>query len=250
MSVQTQQKLLSILAPSAEGLGVDTIRIGLGYTAVRLENGSTGLAWTPPPTAGCCTHLKCAGTMAGRPARELLDKLVDEHPLLRAVGLATANALLASRPQPHASIIDVLEPLAVTDRDHVAMVGYFGPLVQDLRKIGCRLDIIELNSNHPETLTPEAGRAALASCDVAILTGTSFVTGTIDELLVSLGNPRAAVLLGPSTPFCPELFAGTRLTQISGARVINGDGVLRVVSEAGGTPLLKPHVAFETILMK
>lgn len=34
-----------------------------------------------------------------------------------------------------------------------------------------------------------------------------FFTGTIDELLFSLGNPRAAVLLGPSTPFCPELFA-------------------------------------------
>lgn len=247
MTMEIQQKLLTLLTPTAAALDVDTVRIGLGYTAVRLGDGSTGLAWTPPPSAGCCTHMNCAGTLAGRSAEELLNNLVDEHPLRRAMGLATANALLASRPHPHASTIDALEPLAVTDRDHVAMVGYFGPLVRDLKQIGCRLDIIELNSIHSDTLSPEAGRAVLAACDVAILTGTSLVTGTIDDLLASLGRPRAAVLLGPSAPFCPELFAGTRLTQISGARVIDGDGVLRVVSEAGGTPLLKQYVAFETV---
>jgi len=79
------------------------------------------------------------------------------------------------------------------------MVGYFGPLVRDLKQTGCRLDIIELDTSRPDTLSPEAGRAVLAVCDVAILTGTSLVTGTIDDLLASLGRPRAAVLLGPSS---------------------------------------------------
>jgi uncharacterized protein len=247
MTMELQQKLLTLLAPAADSLRVDTVRISLGYTAVRLSDGSTGLAWTPPATGGSCTHLDCAGSLAGMPAGELLRNLVDAHPLRRSLGLATANALLAPHPHPDATTVDALEPLAVTEGDHVAMVGYFGPLVRGLKQTGCRLDIIELDSSRPGTLSPEAGRSALAACDVAILTGTSLVTGTIDELLASLGQPRAAVLLGPSSPFCPEAFAGTRLTQISGARVIDSEAVLRVVSEAGGTPLLKPYVAFETV---
>lgn len=247
VTMEIQQKLLTLLSPAAGALSVDTVRIGLGYTAVRLADGSTGLAWTPPATGGSCTHLDCAGSLAGMPAGELLRNLVDAHPLWRTLGLATANALLAACPHPDATTVNALEPLAVTDRDHVAMVGYFGPLVRDLKQTGCRLDIIELDTSRPDTLSPEAGRAVLAVCDVAILTGTSLVTGTIDDLLASLGRPRAAVLLGPSSPFCPQAFAGTPLTQISGARVIDSEGVLRVVSEAGGTPLLKPYVAFETV---
>ncbi len=250
MTMEIQQKLLTILAPAAASRKVDTVRIGLGYTAVRLDDGATGLAWTPPPARGSCTHLDCAGALAGKPAGELLRNLIDERPLLRTLGLATANALLAARPHPDAILVDALEPLGVTAQDHVGMVGYFGPLVRELKKIGCRLDIIELDSSRPDTLSPQAGRAVLAACDVAIITGTSLVTGTIDELLTSLGQPRAAVLLGPSSPFCPEAFANTGLTQISGARVVDGEGALRVVSEAGGTPLLKQYVAFETVPLR
>ena len=129
------------------------------------------------------------------------------------------------------------------------MVGYFGPLVKKLQGSGCRLDIIELDSSRPGVLSPQQGRSVLAACSVAILTGTSFVTGTIDELLGDLGRPREAVLLGPSAPFCAEAFVGTPLTRIAGARVLDGEGALKVVSEGGGTPLFKPYVSFETLLL-
>ncbi len=99
-------------------------------------------------------------------------------------------------------------------------------------------------------LSPQQGRSVLAACSVAILTGTSLVTGTVDELLNDLGRPREAVLLGPSAPFCAEAFAGTPLTRIAGARILDAAGAVRVVSEGGGTPLFKPYVSFETLLLK
>ncbi len=247
MTLHTQQRLLDTLSPLAAGRTVADVRIGLGYTAVQLDHGDTGLAWTPPCRDGCCTHLPAAGSLTGRAAGDLLAYLVDERPLLRTLGVATGNALLAAVPRPDATTADALDLLAVTAADRVAMVGYFGPLVKQLERIGCRLDIVELDRSRAGTLSPEEGRAALAACDVAILTGTSLMTGTTDELLESLGNPRAAVLLGPSAPLCPAAFAGTPLTQLSGARVRDGAAVLRVVSEGGGTPLLKAHVAFETV---
>lgn len=249
MSLQIQHRLVELLAPIANETRIADVRIGLGYSAVRLGSGQTGLAWTPPPVSGGCSHLKMAGTLTERPAAELLQMLAAEQPLLRTIGLATANALLACLPQPATSKKEVVEGLQITAADHVAMVGYFGPLVKRLQASGCRLDIIELDSSRPGVLSPQQGRSVLSACSVAILTGTSLVTGTCDELLADLSRPREAVLLGPSAPFCPQAFAGTPLTRIAGARVLDANGALRVVSEGGGTPLLKPYVSFETLLL-
>lgn len=249
MSLKIQNALVELLNDKAKEHKVYDVRIGLGYTAVCLDNRQAGLAWTPPRTAGCCTHLPLAGTLNGREASELLQMLASEQPLQRTLGLATANALLATGTLPETSREEVLEGLKITGDDHAAMVGYFGPLVKRIREVGCRFDIIELDSSKPGVLTPEQGRAVLAECSVAILTGTSLVTGTSDGLLADLGQPREAVLLGPSAPFCAEVFAGTPLTRIAGARVLNADGVLQVVSEGGGTPRLKSHVSFETLVL-
>lgn len=249
MTLKMQQKLLDALVDRTVDCRVDDIRIGLGYTAVKLDNGQAGLAWTPRSQGGGCTHLHAAGTLREKTTEELLSGLVKEHALLRCVGVATANALLAGAPRAEAITVNALEPLQITPDSHVVMVGYFGPLVRELQEIGCRLEIVELDASRPGVLNPEQGKAALGKCEVAILTGTSLITGTLDDLFASLGSPRGVLLLGPSAPLFPEVFAGTPLTQISGARVLDCEGVLRVVSEGGGTPLLKQHVAFETVLL-
>src|SRR5512139_2883641 len=128
MTLTMQKRLLDCLTPQAGGAVVADVRIGLGYTAVRLEGGDAGVAWTPKSDAPCCTHFQGAGTLAGRPAEELLAFLVDEKSgLARAVGLATANALLASLPHPPTSREEVISSLNITPGDRVAMVGYFGP---------------------------------------------------------------------------------------------------------------------------
>jgi uncharacterized protein (DUF4213/DUF364 family) len=247
MTLNMQNRLLEHLKAKAGGAAVVDVRIGLGYTAVQLESGQAGVAWTPKSDAPCCTHFQQAGTLKGRPAMELLGFLADEKSsLARAVGLATANALLASLPRPAIWREEIISTLEITTDDRVAMVGYFGPVVSHLRKIGCTLDIIELNPHRGETITPEQGQEALSRCSVAILTGTSLINGTLDELLAALGNPRAAVLLGPSSPLCPEVFAETRITHLAGARVTNAEAVLQIVSEGGGTMLMKKHLDFET----
>ena len=134
--------------------------------------------------------------------------------------------------------------------DYVAMVGYFGPIISNLNKTGCRLDVVELNPERGEnTLTPRQGKDALAACTVAIITGTTLINGTFDDVTAALGNPRAAVLLGPSSPLCGDIFRGTKITHVAGSRVLNADAVLRIVSEGGGTMIMKPYLDFETVLI-
>jgi uncharacterized protein len=250
MTLTIQKRLIGLLETQAGGAVVADVRIGLGYTAVRLESGHTGVAWTVKSDAPSCTHFNEAGSLTGRPARELLAMLGNENSALaRTVGLATANALLASLPSPPTSRDEVISTLAITPDDRVVMVGYFAPVIARLRQTGCRLDIVELNAHHGETLTPEQGREAMAHCTVAIVTGTSLINGSCDEVLAGLGQPRAVVLLGPSSPLCPEAFQGTPVTHVAGSRVRNAEALLRVVSEGGGTMLMKPNLYFETVLV-
>jgi uncharacterized protein len=250
--MSVQKRLIDHLMPQAERANVADVRIGLGYTAVRLDTGYAGVAWTPRETAAGCTHLRSAGTLVGRCAAEILAMLADEQSALsRAVGLAAANALLAAVPQPEAIRGEVISSLGITSDDRVAMVGYFAPVVARLQKSGCRLNVVELNPFHGEdTLTPEQGTGALSTCTVAVITGTSLINGTFDAVCAQLGNPRAAVLLGPSSPLCSEAFGGTPITHVAGSRVRDADAVLRIVSEGGGTMLMKRYLDFETVLTR
>lgn len=245
-----QKRLIEFLLPHAEHLVVSDVRIGLGYTAIKLENGFGGVAWTPNSSSAGCTHFQGAGTLVGRQAKELLAMLVDEDSFLaRALGLATVNALLASLPAFPSLKEEVISSLDVNQNDRVAMVGYFGPVIAQLRKTGCHLDILELNDKHSVTLPPEKAAGALKACTVAIITGTTLINGTFDELNAGLGEPRAAVLLGPSSPLCGCAFKDTKITHIAGSRVRDTDAVLRVVSEGGGTMLMKQYLGFETVLV-
>jgi uncharacterized protein (DUF4213/DUF364 family) len=249
MMLTVQKRLIDYLLPQAEEAKIGDVRIGLGYTAVKIESGHAGVAWTPSSSAPCCTHFENAGTLIGSPAKDLLAMLGDEKSALaRTVGLATANALLAALT--HASTVreEVISTLNITPDDRVAMVGYFGPVIAQLRKIGCRLDILELNSHHGDTLPPEKAGEALAGCTVAVITGTSLINGTFEELIEGLGEPRAAVLLGPSSPLCGDIFPGMKITHVAGSRVRDTDAVLRVVSEGGGTMLMKRYLDFETVM--
>lgn len=247
-SKRINQKIIDLAKPFAEGLTATDLRIGLVYTSVRLSNGNTGVAWTGHRSPGGCIHRHDAGEIAGKPAKNLLNLLADKtDPLNRSIGLAAANALSAGMP-PEANLSDeILGLIGISKTDHVAMVGFFGPLIPRIKKTGCRLDILELQEHMPGTISANAGKEALADCSVAIITATAIVTDTMDDLISALGNPRAAVILGPSTFMRTEVYRNTPITHIAGVNIQNASAVERIVSEGGGTKSLKKHMDFVTI---
>jgi len=176
--------------------------------------------------------------------------LCDESKALsRTIGLATANALVAGLKNPQYAEDDAFDIVNIKDSDRVVMVGFFGPVVPRLKHSGCKLDILELNSDRPGTISPEEGRAELAACSVAIITATSIVTGTFDSLMNGLGKPRAVIVLGPSTLMYPPVFAGTPVTHLAGARVKDAAAVEKIISEGGGTMILKQYLDFKTVCL-
>ena len=242
-------ELIRFGSPLADGLTVKEIRLGLGYSCAELSDNSMGVAWTPDKNPqGTCTHFKTAGTIQGSDARTCLQWLESDNHLARAIGLAVFNAL-NSRVARTLSDEEAISLLGIGPDDHVVMVGYFAPVLKRIRDTGCTLDIVELNSFKPGVLNAQQGKEALAQCDVAIITATTIINDTCEQVLGALKKNRAALMLGPSTPVCPEVFAGSRISQLSGAFVTDPEPLKVVLSEGGGTKLLKKHLRFASAMV-
>ena len=244
------RKLYEGLKPAAEGMEVLDLRVGLGYVGVRLSNGRAGLAalllYGIP--RGCMV-LPGAGGYSGSAASSLLGYLVHgKTPLEKAIGLATANAVI----QPPPDALDDREATTLLNLgkgDRVVMVGLFSPLVPRIRATGATLTVLEKNPGRMEIPGEREKDAALRDCHVAIITGTTLLNGTFEETVAGLGSPRSVAVIGPSTPLLPEVFAGTPVTHLGGAVVMNPDLVLRVVSEAGGTPAMRPGLRYVNLVI-
>ncbi len=228
-------ELAEYLAPRAEGHTVADVCVGLAYTAVRLDDGRCGLAYTFHEDAGeGCTVVKEAGTLAGRPARELVEWVRKLDATSVALGVATLNAL-ADAPA-EAVPADVTDLVRVNPGEVVGMVGYFAPLVNRLRESAARLHVFERRPRdtgveHPDWTAP----LLLPDCDVVVISATTVINRTLDALLLHTGKAREVVILGPSTPLVPQIFAAHGVTLLSGVVVQDARAVFRVVSEAGGT---------------
>ncbi|MDQ2078944.1 DUF364 domain-containing protein [Xanthobacteraceae bacterium Astr-EGSB] len=228
------------LLPLAGDHRVADLRIGLGYTGVLLDDGRCGLAYTfrdAVPERGC-NVLDDAGTLAGRAAADLAPLAKSSDMIAAAVGLATLNALIEP---PVGESSDVLELLTIRGEDEVGMVGHFRPLTAPLRAKAKALHVFERHADAAAgILAAEAARDVLPRCQVAIVTATSLLNRTMDTLLDLCRNAREVVILGPSTPLRPDVFAGRGVTCLSGVAVTDGPRALQILGEGGGTRRLQP----------
>ncbi|MBU1276045.1 MAG: DUF364 domain-containing protein [Proteobacteria bacterium] len=229
------RKLTAALAPRAAGRAAKVV-VGLVYTAAMLEDGRAGVAYTFRDQAqGACAAFRGLRPLAGQPASDLLALAASRDPIEAAVGLAVAGALLWPGPA-QALEGDVLDHLDLGPEDSVGMVGYFGPLVPEVRQRCARLHIFERVDLPQGGLLPqERAVNILPRCQVAMISATTMLNQSLEPLLAACAGCREVVLLGPSTPLCPEVFAGTPVTMLSGMAVRDAPALLRVVAEAGGT---------------
>jgi len=228
-------QLVDYVKERGAGRKAADVRIGLGYTAVRVEDAGCGLAYTlhEGEYESCCVVAE-AGRVAGRSASELVGWLQNPDVTAAAVGLAALNALVPAPPE--AVDADIADVLPVRAGDAVGMVGYFGPLVGPMRERAGSLRIFERKTNPALDILPdtEAG-AYLPDCDVVILTASALLNRTMDRLLELCGNAREIAVLGPSAPLVPEVFRPRGGTLLWGLEVVDPARILQIVSEGGGT---------------
>ncbi len=229
-------KLIGHLGALAGGQKTESVQIGLVYSAAQLDNRAVGVSYTFPNTRSCRGRSSLQGPrpFAGREAEDLVKALGGADLLQSSVAMAVANALLASLPLPsNARAADVLEAVEIRPGDRVCMVGCFLPLLQALKDRQVSVTAVD-EVPKPGSRPADEARRLLPESQIAVITATSIINGTIDGLLKMAASCREVVILGPSTPLLPEAFAGTPVTCLSGIRVLQSEAVIQSIAEGGG----------------
>lgn len=253
-----------ILAEAADELravfggALETIRVaravmGIYFTGVALDCGTAGACATPPKTAvheACCPDAARAvpfpGTLRGRRVAELLDEAAAPHPMRRAVGIAALNALAEYRwqQQPDPSVLlqsglDAFDAAGIAPGAHVVLVGAFVPFLRALKRMAQPYTVLEFNASmlKAEELPhyrPAAHAAeVMPQGDVVLLTGSTLLTDTLEDLLRLCRADARVVVVGPTVGLLPQPLLRRGADVIGGVRVTAPDRFLDVLAEGG-----------------
>ena len=100
------------------------------------------------------------------------------------------------------------------------------------------LDPAEGSELYPNTAIPQY----LPKCDVVVLTATSLINHSFDDIITYCSNAREVCIVGPSTTLCPEIFGRYHVTLLAGSVVQSSEQILQIVSQGGGTMSMKSAV--------
>lgn len=235
-----RQRLISSFMDRAEGLTVDLVSIGLGYTAVRTSDGGLGLSFTMTGGGPTCSKLDYDKPLEGAPASDLLQLLNTEALLQRSLGLATLNslnhALARNLPEDrdNAALLEVLDIRAGT---RLAMVGCIAPLVRKLQAIGAEVEIVDQDRGIGQ---PGRFERCLGDwAEVVVLTSTSILNGSAEALLGKVGPGARCAFIGPSTPLTTEPFTDLPVRILAGTVPVEAEAIFQAVRHGRGTPALQ-----------
>jgi uncharacterized protein len=243
----------AILGPELDRIAVDRVVVGLFFTGVKLDNGFCGACATPIktiPEAVCCPSSAMAmpfsGKLRGRPAIELAREALSAHGIRRAVGIAALNALgeLCWRHRPHPETelrvgVDAFDATEIRPGERVVVVGAFVPFLKELKRRGQPYLVLEQD---PATLKPdempyfrpaEQAPAVVPQADVLLITGSTLVNATLEDLM-ALARPQARVtVVGPTVGLLPDAFLARGADILGSVRITEPDAFLDLLAEGG-----------------
>ncbi len=250
---ETIAALATILGPDFDEITVDRVVVGLFFTGVKLDNGVAGACATPIktiPEAVCCPSSVMAmpfpGKMGGRRAADLAHEALTANGIRRAVGIATVNALAdccwQRRPHPELELradVDAFDATEIRGTDQVVVVGAFVPFLKELKRRGQPFLVLEQD---PATLKPDElpffrpaqdAPAILPQADVLLITGSTLVNATLEDLL-TLARPEARVtIVGPTVGMLPDAFLARGADVLGCVRITEPDAFLDLLAEGG-----------------
>ena len=182
---------------------VADIRVGLHWTVLQTVDGRAGIAnANAQPHEHGTPDVRAAGTLIGRSTKELAQLAMNGRPVERGIGVAALNALLPLPPESRLTEMNAAELLLQrAPGKKVAVIGHF-PFLPRLKQVAGELFVLELEpapDEYPASAAPEI----IPLVDIAAITGSAIVNGTLEELLLLCPQEAFVLILGPSTPLHP-----------------------------------------------
>ena len=245
--------LLPNVISDINNITVDKVILGLGYTGVRLSTGHVGVCFTfqTEISPGCCQIYKKAGRLIGSTAKELMNMARSWDLSESVIGIATVNALssIYITKNKEAYVIssgNISDYIAFEKEDIVVFAGRIGPLIKRIEAKVKRVYVLErdLARRDRGVLPDTACEEVLPQANVAIITGTALVNGTIDRLIELSEGAREIAVVGASASVLPDPLFKRGVTCVGGIKVLDPDKLMQIVAEGGGTQQLKAAAEF------
>src|ERR1700746_689620 len=250
---ETLGTIREILGSELDGITVERAVVGLFFTGVELSNGIAGACATPIktiPEAVCCPSSAMAmpfpSKLRGRPAFDLAREALGDNGIRRAVGIAAMNALADTcwrrRPHPETELrlgIDAFDATEIRPGEKVVVVGAFVPFLRELKRRHQPFLVLEQD---PATLKPEElpffrpaeqADAVIPEADVLLITGTTLINDTLEELLRRAKPAARVTMVGPTVSMLPDAFLGRGADILGTVRITAPDEFLEMLAEGG-----------------
>lgn len=241
--MQLDQRLMDAVSAKARQVTISYLCLGLGYTAVVTSDGGVGLAYTYFDHKTGCTLVRDYHDYENCPAADLLPLMRSSAPLERSMALALINALahgdLVHLPSDKGNS-RLFDTLAIGPSTRVAMVGFFKPLMAILTEKGASVEVIDefRGIGDKKTFYQKLNNWA----DAALITSTSLLNSTFEDIIHHTGAHVRAALLGPSTPMVSDAFsAWPAIKALAGTVPLEKAQILKAVRHGLGTPYLHKH---------
>ena len=197
------------------------------FGVVTLSDGSAGLyyAWLGDSQKGMGSRYDPAG-FRGRHPVELARYCAADDEAACSLGLAAINAITRHVFQQAGftpgDAPDSMGILDIAATDHVGMVGYFPSLVKRLRNDGVTLTVIEKKPQfhkREKHFLVSADPHDLGGCNKVILTASTLLNNSIDELLDYSRSAEKRVMIGPTAGFFPDPLFARGISALGGSEI-------------------------------
>lgn len=233
--------LLQDYAAGAEA--VREIVIGLVWTYCEAE--AVGMAMSP----GIATRtLSWAGTLRGKTVAELARWVREFEPYPAAIGMAAVNAAINRRyPLPsgvplEAGNLAVFEHfLPLIKGKKTVVVGRYPGLDEFVKKHELNFVVLE-RAPGPGDLSDAACEYLLPTAEWVFLTASSIPNKTFPRL-AELSREATTVLMGPTTPWLPELYH-FGIDFLAGVEVVDREALRSTLAEGGGVRIFEAGVRY------
>jgi len=249
------EKVVSVAQSVLEGKTIKDIVIGISLIGVELSDGTVGVAYVlRDGLPSGCSVFRYVNDIIGRPAIEIADWILtgDEN-IKKAIAAAVLSAA-ANELELEDEVTEMPFGMELNSDTTVGMIGLVRPIA-NIVKQHCKLIAFDEGlylHGERDSIYPMSKQAELLpECNIVILSGTTTINGTIDELLKMCENARQIIMFGPSTPMYAEGWQGTGITNLAGATWDNSkkNEIFRAISLGNGVSELGKYMIKKNVLV-
>ncbi len=244
---QLAERALGLIKPTRD-LIIKKVVIGVLYTGVELEDGTTGVSFTLMNRSTdheICNRLLQNGFLSEKTLFELIGYCTSSHAILRSIGVAALNTFCQGHIDfSDASCQNIIEILKPTPDMMVGMVGNIHPISRYLAKNGISMKILDklMPPTNIDSITQVKEVSDLEVVDTILISGSALVFENFDEiirLLPQISGER--ILLGPSAQILPKLAFDLGFSAVGSSRITNSNLAMRIIQEGGGYKFFKAY---------